>query len=281
MELVDIRWCLASCIRRAQQYIEITGSQSIGGPSTKLGFDKSKVTCLKCKQKGHFKRECNNSAVDGTANPFNDDYYRKAIYHKSKEETPNLRQIDNNSKEKSRACVVIQEDEGFDWSEFLLEEDVVDNQLKAKIKRESSNKHCALVVEIKEKTNEEILKKKTEREIFFGGCRIEKMHEEFEEAMYYGRYDKKRDCYINQNGDPVVHRKEVVFDDVFAVIPLSGEYYSNVAKDKTYLKRLEKIIRDVMTASLKKRDEERMKKNVEELVDDLKKVAEEGERKSC
>ncbi|MFS8022109.1 hypothetical protein Hanom_Chr16g01435641 [Helianthus anomalus] len=99
------------------------------------------------------------------------------------------------------------------------------------------------------------------------------MHEEYEEAKYYGRYDKKRDCYINKNGDLVVHRKEVVFDDVLAVIPLSGEYYSNV-KDKTYLKRLDKIIRDVMTASLKKRDEERMKKNVEELVDDLKKVAE-------
>uniref|UniRef100_A0A251VGT4 Uncharacterized protein n=1 Tax=Helianthus annuus TaxID=4232 RepID=A0A251VGT4_HELAN len=71
-------------------------------------------------------------------------------------------------------------------------------------------------------------------------------------------------------------KKEVVFDDVLAVIPLSGEYYSNIAKDKTgYLKKLDKIIRDVMTASLKKRDGERMNKNVEELVDDLKKVAEE------
>ncbi|KAJ0573286.1 hypothetical protein HanRHA438_Chr06g0264691 [Helianthus annuus] len=48
MELTDIRWCLASCIRRAQRYMEITGKQSLGGPSTKLGFDKSKVTCFKC-----------------------------------------------------------------------------------------------------------------------------------------------------------------------------------------------------------------------------------------
>ncbi|MFS7938307.1 hypothetical protein Hanom_Chr05g00438071 [Helianthus anomalus] len=104
------------------------------------------------------------------------------------------------------------------------------------------------------------------------------MHEEYEEAKYYGRYNKKRDCYINKNGDPVVHRKEVVFDDVLAVIPLSGEYYSNV-KDKTYLKRLDKIIRDVITVSLKKRDEERMKKNVDELVNDLKKVAEEEKEK--
>ncbi|MFS7996930.1 hypothetical protein Hanom_Chr12g01135751 [Helianthus anomalus] len=77
------------------------------------------------------------------------------------------------------------------------------------------------------------------------------MQEEYEEEKYYGRYDKKRDCYVNNNGDPIVHRKEVVFDDVLVVIPLSSEYYSNV-KDKTYLKRLDKIIRDVMTASLKK-----------------------------
>ncbi|XP_035843883.1 ring-infected erythrocyte surface antigen-like [Helianthus annuus] len=109
------------------------------------------------------------------------------------------------------------------------------------------------MAEIKEKTREEILSEKTERERFFAGCRIEKMQEEYEDA-----------------------KKEVVFNDVVAVIPRSGEYYSKIAKDKTgYLKRLDKIIRDVMTASLKKRDEERMKKNVEELVDDLKKVVEE------
>ncbi|XP_021978669.1 uncharacterized protein LOC110874020 [Helianthus annuus] len=58
-------------------------------------------------------------------------------------------------------------------------------------------------------------------------------------------------------------------------IPRSGEYYSNVAKDKTYVKRLDKIIRDAMTTKLRKRNEERMKKNIENLVDDLKKAAEE------
>ncbi|MFS7997022.1 putative transcription factor interactor and regulator CCHC(Zn) family [Helianthus anomalus] len=86
MELIDIRWCLASCIRRAQRYMEITGKQSLGGPSTKLGFDKSKVTCFRCKQNGHFKRECKNSEVVESERPFNDDYYRKAIYHRSREE---------------------------------------------------------------------------------------------------------------------------------------------------------------------------------------------------
>ncbi|KAJ0864169.1 putative transcription factor interactor and regulator CCHC(Zn) family [Helianthus annuus] len=115
-ELIDIRWCLTSYIRRAQRYMEITGKQSIGGPSTQLGFDKSKVTCFRCKQKGHFKRECKNSEVDETEKPFNDDYYRKAIYHRSKEEP---KMIENTPKEKSRAYAVIQDDEGLTGVRFF------------------------------------------------------------------------------------------------------------------------------------------------------------------
>ncbi|KAF5771913.1 hypothetical protein HanXRQr2_Chr13g0570511 [Helianthus annuus] len=52
MELVDIRWCLASCIRRAQRFMEITGRQELGGMlSTKLSFDKSKVTCFDARRR--------------------------------------------------------------------------------------------------------------------------------------------------------------------------------------------------------------------------------------
>ncbi|KAJ0847808.1 putative transcription factor interactor and regulator CCHC(Zn) family [Helianthus annuus] len=111
MELMDIRWCMASAVRRAQGFMEITGRKSIGGPSTKLGFDKSKVTCFKCKQKGHFKRECINAYVaDDSENPFNEDYYKKAIYHQNKSEPPRLKQPE----EKSRALAVIYDDEGYD-----------------------------------------------------------------------------------------------------------------------------------------------------------------------
>ncbi|MFS8033784.1 hypothetical protein Hanom_Chr17g01573621 [Helianthus anomalus] len=160
-----------------------------------------------------------------------------------------MKQIEKNLvKEKSRALAVIQDDEGFNWNDFLPEEDYVGLALVAEVKQN------AFVAVVKEKIKEEILKEKTERERFFVDCRIEKMHEEFEEAKYYGRWDKKRECYINRNGDPVVHRREVVYNDVLAVIPLSGEYYSNVAKDKDYLKRLENIIRDVMITSLKNKD---------------------------
>ncbi|KAF5791943.1 putative transcription factor interactor and regulator CCHC(Zn) family [Helianthus annuus] len=170
MELIDIRWCLASCIRRAQRYMEITGKQSLGGPSTKLGFDKSKVTCFRCKQKGHFKRECKNAEVaEVNERPFNDDYYRKAIYHRSREE-PKL--IEDKPKDKSRACFVIHDDEGFDWSSICPEEDRLENARKtahgraitekrkfvfvAEIQDENKDKDTAEIheekVEIKEKT---------------------------------------------------------------------------------------------------------------------------------
>ncbi|MFS8007680.1 hypothetical protein Hanom_Chr14g01263921 [Helianthus anomalus] len=103
------------------------------------------------------------------------------------------------------------------------------------------------------------------------------MEKEYEEASSNRRYDKKRECYVNKDGEPVVHKKEIVYEDVLAVIPLSGEFYSNLAKDKNYEKKLKKLVRDVMTVSLRRRDEERMKKNVECMVDELKKVA--GESK--
>ncbi|MFS7970797.1 putative transcription factor interactor and regulator CCHC(Zn) family [Helianthus anomalus] len=125
MELIDICWAMASDVRRAQRFMEITGRKTIGSPSTKLGFDKSKVTCFKCKQKGHFKRECRNEYVDDSANPFREDYYKKAIYHQNKSEPPRLKQIGEKEKEKSRALAVIHDDDGYDCSEILPEEDAV------------------------------------------------------------------------------------------------------------------------------------------------------------
>ncbi|MFS7937067.1 putative transcription factor interactor and regulator CCHC(Zn) family [Helianthus anomalus] len=58
-----------------------------------IGFDKAKVTCFKCKQKGHFKRECTNNKADDSVNPFHDDYYKKAIYHHNNEQ-PMRKQIE-------------------------------------------------------------------------------------------------------------------------------------------------------------------------------------------
>ncbi|KAJ0668041.1 hypothetical protein HanPI659440_Chr17g0684501 [Helianthus annuus] len=108
MEQIDIRWCLANGIRRAQRFMEITGRQELGGLlSTKLGFDKSKVTCFRCKQ-SHFKREYVNREVVDHGNPFHDDYNKKAIYQKIGEHTSGeslKRIVGSSSKEKSQALV--------------------------------------------------------------------------------------------------------------------------------------------------------------------------------
>ncbi|KAJ0953794.1 putative transcription factor interactor and regulator CCHC(Zn) family [Helianthus annuus] len=117
MKLIDIRWCLASGIRRAQLFMEITCRQDLGGLlSTKLGFYKLKATCFWCKQKGHFKRECVNREVVDHGNPFHDDYYKKAIYHIHTEHSSreNLKKISEGyQKKKTQALMKIYDDEGF------------------------------------------------------------------------------------------------------------------------------------------------------------------------
>ncbi|KAJ0788233.1 putative transcription factor interactor and regulator CCHC(Zn) family [Helianthus annuus] len=82
MELMDIKWCLASVLRRAEKFKLITGRDDFRDANVStLGFDKSKVTCFRCMEKGHFKRECTNREAGGAQNPFrNNDYYRQAIY---------------------------------------------------------------------------------------------------------------------------------------------------------------------------------------------------------
>ncbi|MFS7939655.1 putative transcription factor interactor and regulator CCHC(Zn) family [Helianthus anomalus] len=79
----------------------------------KLGFDKAKVTCFKCKQKGHFKRECINRQADDSVNPFQEDYYKKAIYHRNNEQPSRTNQKhikEGSSKEKKQAMVTINDE---------------------------------------------------------------------------------------------------------------------------------------------------------------------------
>ncbi|KAJ0620903.1 hypothetical protein HanIR_Chr01g0002661 [Helianthus annuus] len=103
---------------------------------------------------------------------------------------------------------------------------------------------------------------------------MDEMQEEYESVVSNRRWDKKRECYYNREGEPVVPKKDIIFDDVLLVVPLRAEYYRRVMKDDAYVKQYEKDIRYAMLSGLRKRDEERIKKNVEEMVDNLKKVAE-------
>ncbi|KAJ0914798.1 putative transcription factor interactor and regulator CCHC(Zn) family [Helianthus annuus] len=129
MELMDIKWCLASVLRRAEKFKMITGRNDfLDAHVSTLGFDKSKVTCFRCREKGHFKRECKNREANEAKNPFGkDDYYRKAIYQQVGQQQQQQQQqqqepqvahgrkvIEDSSK---RACLVNQEN--FSWDKYI------------------------------------------------------------------------------------------------------------------------------------------------------------------
>ncbi|KAJ0501791.1 putative transcription factor interactor and regulator CCHC(Zn) family [Helianthus annuus] len=133
MELMDIKWWLASVLRRAEKFKQITGRNDLREANiSTLGFDKSKVTCFRCNEKGHFKRECTNREASGAQNPFNNnDYYRKAIYHQVAQQPTQQHQqqaqtahgrnvIEDSSK---RACMVNQDEKnlstGFNWDKYI------------------------------------------------------------------------------------------------------------------------------------------------------------------
>ncbi|KAF5802894.1 putative transcription factor interactor and regulator CCHC(Zn) family [Helianthus annuus] len=144
MELMDIKWCLASVLRRAEKFKLITGRNDfLDAHVSTLGFDKSKVTCFRCREKGHFKRECKNREASGAQNPFGkDDYYRKAIYQQvGQQQEPQVahgRKIEDSKRAclvdfnwnnyispDGKACLVDQDDErlpkGFSWDMFVDE----------------------------------------------------------------------------------------------------------------------------------------------------------------
>ncbi|MFS7995280.1 putative transcription factor interactor and regulator CCHC(Zn) family [Helianthus anomalus] len=206
--------------------------QCLDGPNMKLGFEKSKVMCFRCKQRGHFKRECSNREVNENVNPFYDDYYQKAIYHRTNEQPPkmNKKQIDEgSSKERKKALVVTQDDEGFNWNKYIPKE-----------------KH-ALVAEVKS----DQVREKTTRERRIAGIKLDEMSAAFEEAKRAGRWDEKRKCYTNPQGNPVVDSKSVDFKALLDVIPTAEELYTKKFEDKNYVANMEKRLKEMMLASLK------------------------------
>ncbi|MFS8019437.1 putative transcription factor interactor and regulator CCHC(Zn) family [Helianthus anomalus] len=186
---------MASVIKRAQQFMEITGRNSIEGPLTKLGFDKSKGACFKCKQKGYFKRECRNSTTDVTTNSFHDDYYKKVVYHQNREEPPKMKQIEETPKEKSRALAVIQDDEGFDWSEFLPEDDAVGFAF-------------AFMAQIEQRTQQTEEQKYNYQKLIALHMK-DKIYAAWKEAKRANRWDPDRECYLDPKGNIIVEPSSV------------------------------------------------------------------------
>ncbi|KAJ0604016.1 putative transcription factor interactor and regulator CCHC(Zn) family [Helianthus annuus] len=241
MELMDIRWCMASVIRRAQCFMEITRRKCLEGPDMKLGVEKAKVTCFKCKQKGHFKRECTNNKVDDSVNPLHEDYYKKAIYHRNNEQASRTNQKpieEGSSKERKQAYVTIQNDEGFNWNKYILK------------------KKLALVAETR-----------PSREERHARMELSKVHEIFMEASRENRWDAKRECFVDPQGNPAVDPQKVDFEALVAAIPTARVWDARLENNPNYRKEVEEGIRKVIYASVEKK-----KKTVEEIVDESQKM---------
>ncbi|MFS7963228.1 putative transcription factor interactor and regulator CCHC(Zn) family [Helianthus anomalus] len=147
----------------------------------KLGFEKSKVTCFKCKQKGHFKRECSNRQADDSVNPFHDDYYKRSLYHRNNEQPSRTNQKpieEGSSKEKKQAMVTtqddnkwgIQDDEGFNWNKYIKE----DGELKA------------LVAEFKQSREEKHAR-----------AYLSNVYDAFKEARQANRWSQEKECFVD------------------------------------------------------------------------------------
>ncbi|KAJ0570307.1 putative transcription factor interactor and regulator CCHC(Zn) family [Helianthus annuus] len=208
----------------------------------KLGLDKAKVTCFKCKQKGHFKRECTNQQADDSVNLFHEDYYKKAIYDHINEHPSrtNQKQIGEGSlKEMKQALITIQEDEGFNWNKYIPKE------------------KFALVPET--------IPSREERH---ARMRLSDVYEIFMEARRANRWDDERKCFIDPQGNLALDPQKVDFEALVAVIPTVG-VWAAIYEDLNYRKEVEDGIKRVIYSSVEK------KKTVVEIVNESKKMVDE------
>ncbi|XP_035843327.1 uncharacterized protein LOC118490144 [Helianthus annuus] len=129
-------------------------------------------------------------------NPFRDDYYKRAIYHQNKSEPPRLKQVEDN-KEKSRALAMIHDDEGYDWSELLPEEDAVGYAFVTKI------------IPFKDiRTEEEKLVNRRMK----AQTRMNRIYNTYKEAKRAKRWDADRECYLDPQGNIAVNPDSISVD---------------------------------------------------------------------
>jgi len=68
VEEMDIQWNMVMMAYRTHRQMKTNRNFNKPSLNKKIGFDKSKVRCIKCNLYGHFSRECNNPASQTTQN---------------------------------------------------------------------------------------------------------------------------------------------------------------------------------------------------------------------
>ncbi|MFS7904179.1 putative transcription factor interactor and regulator CCHC(Zn) family [Helianthus anomalus] len=80
------------------------------------------VTCFRCKENGHFKRECKNKEASRRQDQSGkNDFYQKSIFHQIEQKQPSSSRAIEDAKKK--AYLVNQDDEkvteGFSWDKYI------------------------------------------------------------------------------------------------------------------------------------------------------------------
>ncbi|MFS8019390.1 hypothetical protein Hanom_Chr15g01403251 [Helianthus anomalus] len=94
------------------------------------------------------------------------------------------------------------------------------------------------------------------------------VYEIFMEAKRENRWDGERECFVDPQGNPSVDPQKVNFEALVVAIPTAGVWAAN-CEDPKCRKEVEEGIRRVICASVEK------KKNVEEIVEESKKMVDE------
>ncbi|MFS8002952.1 hypothetical protein Hanom_Chr13g01208121 [Helianthus anomalus] len=167
-----------------------------------------------------------------------------------------MKQIEDNLKEKSRALAVIQDDEGFDWSEFLPEEDLVGYAFMSHIEplapASTYNRERSLA-QIKKK----------------------KIYLAYKEAKKAKRWDPDRGCYLDPKGNICIDPATIDLEALIKSIPQVEEQIKIDAANRAEKERLknERHERYLRSVEPKKVDEGIINVEKEMTAENLTKMA--------